>query len=117
MDILQTTPVNGQDGPLAPVRMERLSLTSKESGRTGRVIQRMLQMGKIWGATGTQYQFFRDVLKEKWYEMLGHNFLLVMVPSTKLGCKQSLHLPVRDAGAKDHWSFPLCPDRTRGRRG
>lgn len=61
-------------------------------------------MGEIWGTTATRCQFFRDVLREKWCEMLGYNFLLrVMVPSTKLGYKQSLHLLVRDAGPKDHW--------------
>lgn len=35
--------------------------------------------------------------------MLWHNFLLLNAPSAKLGCKQSLHLLVRDAGPKDHW--------------
>lgn len=74
-------------------------------------------MGEIWRATGTRYQFFRDVLKEKWYEMLGHNFLLVMVTSTKLGCKQSLHLLVRDAGPKDHWVFSPMSRQDQGWEG
>lgn len=43
-------------------------------------MQTMLQMVDIWGTSGTQCQFFRDVLREKWHEMPWHNFLLLMAP-------------------------------------
>ena len=60
------------------------------SQRTGRMIQRMLQMGKIFGVIGTQCLFYtRCSEREMTCEVLGHSLLLVRVPSTKLGCKQS----------------------------
>lgn len=54
------------------------------------MIQRMLQMGEILGVTGTPCLLYtRYSEREMTCELLGLNFLLIMVPLSKAGHKQN----------------------------
>lgn len=75
----------------------------------------MLQRGKVLGVIGTQCLFYtRCSEREMTCEMLGHSFLLVRVPSAKLGCKQSRYLLVKMLVQRTMGVLHLFPDRTMG---